>query len=158
MHNVGHGERNRGKQTHLDPDTSVSHAELQEHRVFAVLILAVSYQLAAARDASFRREFDSIADQVGDHLRTSNMSARIIANDSFSTYLTQPQGIANNLIRHVRVEMPYEVQRLFGCLDAESFENTEDGGSQRERNHLDRHSPGFNYKVVRVSYFPLEWP
>lgn len=68
--------------------------------------------------------------------------------EAFSTYLTQPQGITNDLIGHVRIEMPYEVQSLFGRLDAEGLKYTEDGGSKRERNHFDGHTSGFNYDVA----------
>jgi hypothetical protein len=59
---------NERKDTHLDTDTSVGHAELQEDRVFAILVLAVADQLAATRDAPLRSEFDCIADQVGNDL------------------------------------------------------------------------------------------
>lgn len=67
---------------------------------------------------------------------------------AFSTYLTQPQGITDDLIRHIRVKMPYEIQSLFGSLDAEGLEYTEDGGSKRERNHFDRHATSFDYDVA----------
>lgn len=60
--------RNEEKDTHLDTDTSVSHTELQEDRVFAILVLAVSDQLAAARDAALWCKLDCIADQVGNDL------------------------------------------------------------------------------------------
>lgn len=77
---VRHGVQDEEKDTHLDTDTSVGHAELQEHRVFAVLILAVSDQLAATRDAALRRKLDCIADQIGNYLSLErDMSAQISA-------------------------------------------------------------------------------
>lgn len=54
--------------TNLDADTSIGDAEFQEHGIFIIFVFAISYQFAAASDATLWREFDCIPNQIGYHL------------------------------------------------------------------------------------------
>lgn len=95
---LSEGVENHGKLVNGNTDTCVGDAELQYH-----VLVVHSQQPTAKSDMSLdavlrRRELDGITDQVGDDL-------------------SETQGIANELVWDVWIDIVGQLQLVLGCAD-----------------------------------------
>lgn len=65
-------------------------------------------------------------------------------SDEIGDDLPEPQRISRKLIWDPRIDVVDEIELVLGSLDAESLEDSKDGGSERERDLFHRHSTGFD--------------